>query len=210
MPVLELVPRWRPTPRLRPMAKARRFLFLGDSYTIGESLPSAESWPAQYCARLAKAGQRVSSQIIAQTGWTTDELAQAIDAAALVPPFDFVSLLIGVNNQYRKRSLREYAAHFALLLANALALAGGENARVCVLSIPDWGNTPFGRNDARGARRIGLEVDAFNGIASSICRAAAVRFVDITPCSRASDPALVAPDGLHPSAKAYRQWLELL
>lgn len=160
-----------------------RYLALGDSYTIGEGVAPAQRWPMQLADGLRAYGWNVTPpQIIATTGWTTDELQAGIDAAAPQGPFELVSLLIGVNNQYRGRSLDEYRRQFDTLLLRAIAFAGGHAARVFVLSIPDWGLTPFARAQGGDAALI----DAFNAIAAERCNAHAVRFVDITATSRDS------------------------
>ena len=187
-----------------------RYLALGDSYTIGESVAAAERWPVQLAALLRAAGVPVEPpEIIARTGWTTDELDAAIDAAAPVGPYELVSLLIGVNNQYRGRSAAEYTAQFAGLLARAIGFAGGRPGRVLVLSIPDWGVTPFARGRDRAA--IGAAIDQFNAINAAEAGRAGVRYVDVTPLSRqaASDPGLIADDGLHPSGRMYAGWAAL-
>ncbi len=187
----------------------KRMLCLGDSYTIGEALDANQRWPAQLSRLLAKRGLvDLQTQIIAQTGWTTDELALAIDQQALSPAFDVVSLLIGVNNQYRSRDLTEYAMQFSILLAKAISLAKHQTRSALVISIPDWGLSPFAKKDRRSTSQIGLEIDAFNAVAKSICKAANVCFVDITSLSRRADDQLLAEDGLHPSGKAYRQWVD--
>ncbi len=187
-----------------------RFLALGDSYTIGERVAEAERWPVQLAARLQEQGIRMAApEIIAKTGWTTDELAAGIQAASPRGPYDLVSLLIGVNNQYRGRSQEEYRAQFADLLQQAIAFAGGDPARVMVLSIPDWGVTPFAaRLDAAA---IAAEIDAFNAINRAEAEQAGVWYVDVTAVSRqaTTDPSLIADDGLHPSGKMYTAWVEL-
>jgi len=133
-----------------------RFLALGDSYTIGESVAATERWPLQLAALLRKEGLALDEpQIVATTGWTTDELWAGIDRAAPRGPFELVSLLIGVNDQYRRREASEYAAQFAVLLARAIAFAGGQADRVLVLSIPDWGVTPFARGRDRAGNTYG-------------------------------------------------------
>jgi len=187
-----------------------RFLALGDSYTIGESVAAEERWPAQLAALLNAAGVEVSAPlIIAATGWTTDELAAGIDAADVRGPFDLVSLLIGVNNQYRGRDPEQYRAEFAGLLTRAIAFAGGEPSAVIVLSIPDWGVTPFANGRERA--QIAAAIDAFNAINREAAEAAGARYVDVTPISRraATDPALIAADGLHPSGAMYAEWARL-
>lgn len=185
---------------------ATTYLALGDSYTIGEAVPEPGRWPVQLAARLGWA----APQIVAQTGWTTDELSLAIDAAALAPAYDRVSLLIGVNNQYRGRTVANYAAEFRVLLDRAVALAGGDAKRAFVVSIPDWGVTAFAARDGRGRTRIGREIDAFNAAARTACDRRGVAFVDITPTSRdrGGDPAMLAADGLHPSAAMYARWVD--
>ncbi|MFN3311344.1 MAG: GDSL-type esterase/lipase family protein, partial [Thermomonas sp.] len=140
-----------------------RYLALGDSYTIGEGIHADGRWPQQLAAGLRAAGIAVAEpRILATTGWTTDELSAAMDAAEPLGQWDLVSLLIGVNNQYRGLPLAEYARSFDALLARATALAAGRAERVLVLSIPDWGVTPFARRELRSPRRIAAELDACN------------------------------------------------
>ena len=182
------------------------YLALGDSYTIGEAVPEAGCWPVQLAVRLGWA----APTIVAQTGWTTDELSLAIDAAAPASTYDRVSLLIGVNNQYRGRTVANYAAEFRGLLDRAIALAAGDAARVFVVSIPDWGVTAFAARDGRGRARIGREIDAFNAAARTVCESLGVRFIDITPTSRdrGGEPDMLAEDGLHPSSAMYARWTD--
>ena len=189
-----------------PAAKSTeaRYLALGDSYTIGESVPADERFPMQ----LAKTLGIGEPQIIAKTGWTTDELNAAIDAANPQGPFDLVTLLIGVNNQYRGRSADEYRTQFEALLRRAIGFAGGDAKRVVVVSIPDWGVTPFA--EGRDRAKIAREIDQFNGIGREEAQRAGAKWVDITPISRRNDPALVAGDGLHPSGKQYAEWVTLI
>ena len=183
-----------------------RYLALGDSYTIGESVAEADRWPNQ----LARALQMPQPEIIAKTGWTTDELNAAIDKAKPRGPYDLVTLLIGVNNQYRGRDAEQYRRELVGLLNRAIAFAGGKPSRVVVVSIPDWGVTPFAAN--RDRAKIGAEIDRFNAINREETLRVKARYVDITPISRrvANDPLLVAEDGLHPSAKMYAQWVKLI
>ncbi|HUP60134.1 MAG TPA: SGNH/GDSL hydrolase family protein [Thermoanaerobaculia bacterium] len=183
-----------------PADPPSRYLALGDSYTIGESVAPEERFPNQL-ARTLGIGE---PQIIAKTGWTTDELDAAIDAADPKGPFDLVTLLIGVNNQYRGRSADEYRAQFTALLQRAIGFAGGDAKRVIVVSIPDWGVTPFAAS--RDRAKIAREIDQFNAINREEALRAGARYVDITPISRGGDPALVAADGLHPSGKQYAEW----
>jgi lysophospholipase L1-like esterase len=187
-----------------------RFLALGDSYTIGEGVDAADRWPQQLVGKLQADGFDVGDpEIVATTGWTTDELAAGIDAAAPAGPFEMVSLLIGVNNQYRGRPVIGYRREFAALLRRAVGFAGGDPARVFAVSIPDWGVTPFAQGRDREA--IGREIDAFNAENLDEARAAGVAYVDVTAVSReaALDASLVAGDGLHPSGALYRLWAEL-
>ena len=182
-----------------------RFLALGDSYTIGESVDPTERFPVQLAAMLRQRGIEISEpQIIAKTGWTTDELSSAIDAANPAGPYELVTLLIGVNNQYRARSADEYRGQFRDLLVRAIGFAGGEASRVIVLSIPDWGVTPFAENRDRG--KIAREIDQFNSINREEAIRAGARYVDITPISRRGDASLIAGDRLHPSGAMYREW----
>ena len=187
-----------------------RYLALGDSYTIGEGVPADGRWPAQLAARLRGDGRTVDApRIVATTGWTTDELASALDAAEpLGREWDLVSLLIGVNDQYRGRPVEAYAPAFAALLERAIGYAGGRADRVVVLAIPDWGVTPFAAASGRDRAAIARELDAYNATAARICAERGVAFVDIAPVSRArsAEPAMLADDGLHPSAALYAEW----
>jgi lysophospholipase L1-like esterase len=185
-------------------------LALGDSYTIGEAVAAHERWPAVLAQRLRHSGTPIDEpQIVAVTGWTTDELAQGMDAAVLLPPYDLVTLQIGVNNQYRGRPADDYRAQFAGLLERAIALAGDRAARVVVASIPDWGVTRFAREQGRDRARIAAELDAYNALARAETERAGARFVDITGISR-QHPELLADDGLHPSAAQYALWVEAI
>jgi len=183
-----------------------RYLALGDSYTIGESVPESERYPVQL-ARELKMGE---PEIIAKTGWTTDELNAAIDKANPHGPYDLVTLLIGVNNQYRGRGADEYRTQFVALLQRAIGFAGGKTKNVVVVSIPDWGVTPFAKG--RDRAKIAREIDQFNAINREETLRAGARYVDITPESRqaANDTALVAGDGLHPSGKMYSEWTRMI
>jgi lysophospholipase L1-like esterase len=187
------------------------YLALGDSYTIGESVPADQSYPNLLASALTAQKHTVSSPtIIAVTGWTTDDLINAISQAGLTDKkYDFVTLLIGVNDQYQQISQENYKIKFKQVLNTAINFAGGNKSRVFVLSIPDWGVTPFagGQSDV-----ISPQIDQFNAINKQISTAAGVNYLDITPISRkaANDPDLIAGDGLHPSAKMYRDWVKLL
>jgi len=184
------------------------FLALGDSYTIGESVAAADRWPNQLALQLRKDGIDIAyPEIIAKTGWTTDELSSAIDAAKPHGPYSLVTLLIGVNNQYRGRDAGQYRKEFVALLQRAIGFAGGDAKRVVVVSIPDWGVTPFAKG--RDRAKITTEIDHFNAIAAEETKRAGAKYADITPVSR-KNPTLVAPDGLHPSAAMYAQWVTVI
>ena len=188
------------------------YLALGDSYSIGEGVAAEARWPMQLAHALRGEGIALADpDIIAATGWTTDELDAAIDAAQPAAGYDLVSLLVGVNNQYRGRGLDEYRHQFAALLERAIALAGDRHERVLVLSIPDWGATRFGRDCGRDLVAVAHELDAFNAVARDICAAHGVAFVDITAVSRerGADAAMLADDGLHPSAAMHARWTQL-
>jgi lysophospholipase L1-like esterase len=188
-----------------------RLLALGDSYTIGESVPEAERWPNQLVDLLRSHGiaDFAQPEIIATTGWTTDELAHGISRAKPRPPYDLVTLLIGVNNQYRGRPLDEYRQQFRALLHQAVGLTDGDPQRVIVLSIPDWGVTPFA--EGRDRDTIAREIDAFNAVNLEETAAVGAHYIDVTPFSRqaARNSSLIAGDGLHPSGAMYRMWAEL-
>lgn len=188
-----------------------RYLALGDSYTIGEAVASDQRFPVLLVKRLRKAGIEIGNpKIVAKTGWTTDELDEAIDKAQLEPPYDLVTLLIGVNNQYRGRGVAEYRGQFEDLLERSVKLAGGEAAHVVVVSVPDWGVTPFARKDERTREEIAEAIDAFNAVNREITGDHGARYIDVTDISRevADDILLVANDGLHPSAQQYRRWTD--
>jgi lysophospholipase L1-like esterase len=195
-----------PTPDSISSNSTIRYLALGDSYTIGESVPESERWPNQLAELI---GRDVEVKIIARTGWTTSELWEGIQKETLMPPYDMVSLLIGVNNQYRGYDKEEYRQEFVFLLNKAIEYAGGDKNKVFVVSIPDWGVTPFARG--RDAEKIATEIDAFNQINKEESEKLGIAYVDVTPISReaANDADLIASDGLHPSGKMYAEWAKL-
>ena len=189
--------------------KSISYLALGDSYTVGEGVPLYESYPYQAVQILRKKGFNLQApEIVAKTGWTTDELQASINGTKFLPIYDVVTLLIGVNNQYRGKSPEEYADEFESLLKQAIAFAGNDNKRVAVLSIPDWGATPFA--EGRDRAKITAEIDAFNAVNRKITSKYKVQYIDITPGTRmaATDPTLVTKDKLHPSGKEYTKWAE--
>jgi lysophospholipase L1-like esterase len=183
-----------------------RFLALGDSYTIGEGVADGERWPERLAALLRERGIAIGDpRIIAKTGWTTDELDAAIDEERPEGPYALVTLLIGVNNQYRGRGVDEYREQFRALLERAVGFAGGDAGRVIVVSIPDWGITPFAEDRDRAA--IAAEIDAFNAAARAEAGARGARWADVTPQSRTPGAAeQLVEDRLHPSAAAYEDW----
>lgn len=187
------------------------YLALGDSYTIGEQVPFAENYPNQLVQLLRKDGFDFHApEIVARTGWTTDELQFGINNHLFRPTYDFVTLLIGVNNQYRGRSAEEYEAHFSELLEQAIAFAGYRKERVAVLSIPDWGITPFAAEKEQA--KISQEIDLFNKVNRRVTTASGIHYIYITGLTREAqnDPSLLAADGLHPSGKEYKRWASLL
>lgn len=184
------------------------FLALGDSYTIGEKVDSAARWPVQLARSLRTAGVKIGDPlIVAKTGWTTDELSAGIEKAAVKGTYAMVSLLIGVNNQYRGRPAEEYREQFRTLLDEAIGYAGGKSSRVIVLSIPDWGVMPFAQG--RDRAKIGREIDQFNAIGKEESDRAGANWVDITPASRGMKEGWAASDGLHPSGDQYAAWAAL-
>lgn len=188
------------------------YLALGDSYTIGEQVPAEENFPHQTAAILSgKLGiPAAAPKIIAVTGWTTDELNAAIQQENIPGKFDFVTLLIGVNNQYRGRDIENYKEEFTHLLEQAIAFAHGDPAKVFVLSIPDWGVTPFAEGKDR--QEIAQKIDAYNEANRLITGAHKSHYLDITTSTRAhgKDEQYLTPDKLHYSAKEYALWAEAL
>lgn len=185
------------------------YLALGDSYTIGEAVEAALNFPNQLAAQLNEKGLAINPPvIIARTGWTTSELGAAIESSSVTGKFDFVTLLIGVNNQYRGESPGTYRKEFRQLLQTAINFAGNDKAHVFVIAIPDWGVTPFARRSGRDPAAISAEIDAFNAVNKEETLALGISYTDIGPASRmaATDTSLIASDGLHPSAKMYTDW----
>ena len=187
------------------------FLALGDSYTIGQSVLPAENFPNQTVQLLKNSGYDFKpAEIVATTGWTTDELQNNFNSHVFKTSYDFVTLLIGVNNQYRGRTVDTYKPEFESLLKQAIQIAEGKADHVIVLSIPDWGVTPFAAG--RDRDQIAREIDEYNAANKTISENYKVNYIDITPWTReaANNPSLIAADGLHPSAKEYKRWSEKL
>ncbi|MFD2285531.1 SGNH/GDSL hydrolase family protein [Pedobacter petrophilus] len=210
MPAIETIPPVTSSLQARNIS----YLALGDSYTIGEAVTQQESFPFQLQKLLKEKSIAVASpKIMATTGWTTDELQNAIKQASLTTKYDFVTLLIGVNNQYRDYPIDTYKKEFAALLQTAIDFANGRKDRVFVVSIPDWGATPFAKSSPKSQEAIAAEIDSFNAANRDITITTGVSYTDITSASRnaVTDLTLIAPDGLHPSGKMYADWaLELL
>lgn len=191
--------------------KMYSYLALGDSYTIGEGLPVYENFPYQTIQLLRAAGHSFyAPEIVAKTGWTTDELQACMTNTHFLPSYDVVSLCIGVNNQYRGRSTEEYEPQFEALLQQAVQLAGNGPQAVFVLSIPDWGVTPFAKD--RNQTDIAHAIDAYNAVNKKVAARYNVQYIDITPGTRLAkeDGSLLAADQLHPSAKEYGRWAKQL
>ena len=189
----------------------KTYLALGDSYSIGEQVSLTESFPYQTVQLLRQAGLQVAApEIIASTGFTTDELEAVIYPAALLNQYDFVSLLIGVNNQYRGRSVENFEIEFENLLQKSIQFAAGNCKAVFVLSIPDWGITPFA--EGRDTATIATEIDAYNAVCKSIAAKYKVNYLDITSSQRLDGNQIdfLAADQLHPSAKEYAKWAAML
>jgi lysophospholipase L1-like esterase len=185
-----------------------RYLALGDSYTIGESVSEEERWPNQVSKLLEMEGVQVEPTIIARTGWTVDELWEGIQADPPQGPYDVVTLLIGVNNQYRGYPVTGYREDFRFILGKALEYVGSNPDHLIVLSIPDWGFTPFAVD--RDRELVSRQIDEFNAVNFEEAKSAEAHYINITPISRQAmdEPTLIASDGLHPSGKMYAMWAE--
>ncbi|MBC6400790.1 MAG: SGNH/GDSL hydrolase family protein [Ekhidna sp.] len=200
------------TKRKLDIHKKYTLLALGDSYTIGESVAASDRWPAQLSAKLKKDSITLEPTIVANTGWTTDELISGITKSDVTGTFDLVSLLIGVNNQYRGYDEDQYEKEFKVLLDKAIKFANGNNHHVFVMSIPDYGITSFAEEKGLDAAKIAHELDSYNAIAQKIATLRDVSFINITPISRKADkiPDLTAADGLHPSGRMYGMWVDYM
>jgi lysophospholipase L1-like esterase len=193
-----------------PLPRTIRYLALGDSYTIGQGVDETERWPNQLVSALSDEGIQTEVTIIARTGWTTDELWQGIQSDPPQGTYDLVTLLIGVNDQYRGYDIDGYREQFRFLLGKSIEYAGGNSNHVVVLSIPDWSVTRF----AIGKRVdvISKEISVFNAVNREETESAGAHYMDITPISQQAldGLSLIASDGLHPSAKMYGLWVEKL
>jgi len=194
--------------RRTPTSVTARFLALGDSYTIGEGVDASDRWPMVLADQLREKGVLVDDPVIvAKTGWTTEELDAGINAAAPRGRFALVTLLIGVNDQYRGKRVDAYRDNFAGLLDRAIAFASGDAARVIVISIPDWSVTPFA--EGRHRAEIAKQIDLYNAANREIALAKGASWVDVAPSTRKAGAELAA-DGLHPGASVYREWVKLI
>ncbi len=185
-----------------------KYLALGDSYTIGESVVVTDRWPNQLSDSMLKNDVDLGDpRIIAKTGWTTDELLTALKDSVVDKDYDLVSLLIGVNNQYRGQPVEKFRLEFNQLLDLAIDYAAGNSQKVFVLSIPDWGVTPFAKE--RNRTGVGAEIDLYNQVKEEECNKRNILFVNITDLSREAKAELdlLAEDGLHPSGKMYARWV---
>lgn len=190
----------------------KTYLALGDSYTIGEGVDPEQSFPYQLVSRLNESGVKtLKPEIVAVTGWTTRDLLRGIAEKKISRKYDFVSLQIGVNNQYSKLSPVIYRKEFKELLSLAIDYSLGGRSTVYVISIPDWSVTPLGRS-RKDYNLLPLEIDKFNAINKEESLKENVHYIDITPASRfaLTDPSLIAADSLHPSGKMYTEWVKLL
>jgi lysophospholipase L1-like esterase len=185
-----------------------RYLALGDSYTIGEKVTKKNRWPNQLAKLLEAEGIQTEVTIIARTGWTVEELWYGIQANPPEGVYDLVTLLIGVNDQYRGYPMTNYREDFRFMLGKAIEYAGGRPDHVVILSIPDWGFTPFAAD--RATEPISQQIDEFNAINLEETKSAGAHYVDVTIISRMAmdDFELIAGDRLHPSAKMYTMWAE--
>jgi lysophospholipase L1-like esterase len=189
----------------------KTYLALGDSYTIGEQVLLTETFSYQTVQLLRNKNIEIAApEIIAKTGWTTDELQVAIDGNIFLEKYDFVSLLIGVNNQYRERSVEEYKIEFETLLKKAIVFAANKSTNVFVFSIPDWGVTPFAAE--KDVAKIAKEIDAYNHTCKKITLQHNCTFIDITTSQRvdANNAEMLTSDGLHPTGKEYAKWAKQL
>lgn len=185
------------------------YLALGDSYTIGESVPLHEGFPYQVVQLLRKKGLHFHApEVVAKTGWTSFELADHILHTQLNEQYDFVSLLIGVNNQYRGLAVADFREEFDYLLKKAIHFAGNKPERVMVLSIPDWGVTPFAAG--KDSKAISEAIDSFNKVCEEATNKIGGHFMNITTQTRKAkdDITLLASDQLHYSAKSHAVWAE--
>ena len=187
------------------------FLALGDSYTIGEGLSLTDSFPYQTVQSLRRLGVSMNApEIVARTGWTSEELLQNLERHTLQPFYDFVTLLTGVNDQYRGRSLAYYEKDFHQLVGKAISLAADQPSQVIVLSIPDWGRSPFA--EGKNKDEISVNIDHFNELNRSLSGQMGVNYLEITSALRqiGTDASIYTADRLHYSSSIYKDWSDLI
>lgn len=205
----------KPSPTQEMRDRKLTYLALGDSYTIGEGVDESDRYPNQLVKRLSKETffNWKDPKIIAKTGWTVDELNEGINNTDLSDqPFDLVTLLIGVNNQYRGRPVNVFKTEFEAMLKRAIAFAGDKPDHVVVISIPDWGVTPFAKSRGTDKAKVAQEIDAYNQAKKEVCDNYGVFFIDITEDYReiGAKPEMVVEDNLHPSGLVYTRWTDKL
>ena len=186
-----------------------KFLALGDSYTIGQSVEVNQRWPVQFLKELKSSVNAIDTlQIIARTGWRVDQLKEAMNSSNLEPPYGLVSLLIGVNNQYQGQNANDFRPEFIEILEKSLKLVNNRKERLFVVSIPDWGASPYGFGFDRA--KVTKEINDFNSVVKEESEKRGLRYFDITTISRRAllDRTLIASDGLHPSGKMYKLWVD--
>lgn len=193
------------------MHQSYNYLALGDSYTIGEGVPVHQSFPYQLVQLLRKNHFNCAApEIVARTGWSSDELLQAVKRYKFMPAYQFATLLIGVNNQYRRKEVMQFKMDFERLIRTALTMVGGKKSHLIVLTIPDYSVTPYAANmDVQG---ISKEIDVYNSLITAICLQYKLPLVNITGLSRKAgeNESLLTADKLHPSAKEYGKWAKKL
>lgn len=192
-----------------PRAVHFDMLALGDSYTLGQGIPAPSSWPQQLADSLSVHGDTLHIDMIAETGWTTDDLLEEVSSRSLDNAYDLVTVMIGVNDQFRDRRVDDFDANLGVLIEAAIASAGGLAERVVVFSIPDYGVTPYG--EMFGGAAVSADIDVFNSAAASTAGDHGVLWCDITTASRtaAVESGLVARDGMHFSASMYARWVHI-
>ncbi len=203
--------RQAPLPQPQPVSKKVSYIALGDSYTIGESVCVTCRFPEQLKKKLESTipNLTVDLKIIAQTGWTSSNLIQAIKEQQPTSDYKLVTLLIGVNNQYQNKEFSIYESEFPQLAQTAITLAKGDKNNVIVVSIPDYAYTPFGQQ-SRTPTKISTEIDRYNTFAKNYCDTNGITFINITDITRKglTETNLIATDGLHPSEKAYSLFVD--
>ena len=190
-----------------------KFLFLGDSYTIGEGVSISDCWPNQLVKSLLEIKPiNISSDIIAKTGWTTGELLQSLSVKNISDNYEMVFVLIGVNNQYRGLPIIEYHNQFSIILDKAITFSGSNSRKVFVLSIPDWGITPFAKAKNIEPAKISAQIGLYNSENRIVAKSYGVHYIDITTTTRelSYEDNYLSPDGLHPSGELYAKWVDLI